>query len=70
MNLFTKILVTIVIIAVFWVMLVALVLNNGNGRFGILGLILLGGMISGISAVWKKTPDDKNDDKHQLDKTD
>jgi hypothetical protein len=43
--------------------------QSGNSTPGIFGIILMFGMIAGIRAVWKKPTDDKDNDNHQLDKT-
>lgn len=67
-----KVLVTIGIIIgflFFFGLLTASRKGSGNSTPGILGIILFGGMIAGIRAIWKKPNDDKGNDNHQLDKT-
>ena len=67
-----KVLVTIGIIIGFiflFGVLTASRKSGGSATPGIFGLILFGGMIAGIRAVWKKPTDDKDNDNHQLDKT-
>ncbi|WP_322551455.1 hypothetical protein [Flavobacterium psychraquaticum] len=66
----SKVIVTIGIIIgfIFFVgVLTASRSSTGHSTPGIFGIVLFGGMIAGIKAVWKK--ESKNDDdNHQLDK--
>jgi hypothetical protein len=72
MSTAAKVLVTIGILIGFFFIFGALTYSrksSGNATPGILGLILFGGVIAGIRAVWKKPKDDSDNDSHQLDKT-
>ena len=72
----TKILVTIGAILIFLLIfgvLIASQKSSGNSNPGIFGIILFGGLIAAIRAIWKK-PDSliekkKEDDNFKLDKT-
>jgi len=64
-----KTLVTIGIIIGFIFLFGVIVASNGGGRPGIFGLILAGGMIAALRAVWKKPATEKDNDNQQLDKT-
>ena len=60
-----KVLVTVVILIVFFLLFGAIVGTSDSGRPGIIGLILFVGVIGGIRAIWR-TPkqtneSDKND---------
>lgn len=71
MSTFTKVIVTIGILVVFWFFFVLIVYNqkiNGNSTPGLLGLIIFSGFIAAMKAVWKKNPSNQDSDKHQLDK--
>lgn len=59
----TKIIVTIVIVVVFIAVFGAIAGargDNGNSTPGIFGLIIFGGMIAAIRAVWKNSNDNSN----------
>ncbi len=64
-----KTIVTIGIIIGFIFLFGVIVASSGGGRPGIFGLILAGGMIAALRAVWKKPSIEKQDDNQQLDKT-
>lgn len=62
----SRVLVTIGIIIGFIFIFGLLVAGNSGKSPGFLGVILFFGMAAGIRAIWKKTPQTKDD--HQLDK--
>ncbi|MEP2059921.1 MAG: hypothetical protein ABJJ05_19080 [Maribacter litoralis] len=67
-----KVLVTIGILIGFFFLFGALTFTRKSGGSttpGIFGLILFGGMVAGIRAVWKKPKNNDDSDNHQLDKT-
>ncbi|MDM1501920.1 hypothetical protein HX071_06860 [Myroides marinus] len=71
MSRVSKVIVTVVIIFV-WILITGLLTaaNGGNGRLGIIGLILAFGVIAAIRSVWKKEKNNHDDNDHQqLDKT-
>ncbi len=72
MSNFSKVLVTIgAVIGFFFIFGIIIASQKGNGGSspGIFGLILFGGLIAGIRAIWKKPVTEDEKDEHQLDKT-
>lgn len=67
MSQLSKIVVTIVVVLVFF-LLFGLVVGgrqeSGHSTPGILGLILFAGLIGALRAVWKKKKDENEDDKN------
>ncbi len=68
----SKIVVIVIMIIVFFVLFAVVVgvsQSNGNKTPGVFGLILFGGLIAAIAAVWKHNPNKSdNEDKHLLKK--
>lgn len=62
---FAKVLVTVGVIFVFFILFAAVVgsrQDSGHSTPGILGLILFGAVYGAIRAVWKQDKKDKDDD--------
>ena len=66
----TKILVTVLLLVLFFAIFSAIVgvrSDSGNSTPGILGLIVFAGMIGAIRAIWKsKSNDDKGDSNNSI----
>lgn len=60
MSKVAKVLVTVVILFVFFLLFGAIVGTSDSGRPGIVGLILFAGVIGGVRAIWK-TPKQTNE---------
>lgn len=54
----SKVLVTIVILLVFYLLFGAIVSTTASGRPGIIGLILFAGLIGALRALWKSPKKD------------
>lgn len=61
MNTFAKILVTAVVLFLFFLLFGAVVGMSGGKSPGILGLVFFAGLIGALHAIWKKPKKEKDD---------
>lgn len=65
MNKFAKVLVTIGVVFLFFIVFGAIVgarSNAGHGTPGFIGLIIFAALIGALRAIWKKSKNDDNND--------